>query len=233
MKEGEEPFLEHARKVRALRRRRRGHGVRREGPGRHQRAQGRDLRARLRHPGERGRLPGRGHHLRSQHLRRRDRHRGAQQLRASTSSRRRARSSSAAPACKSRAACRTSRFSFRGNEPVRRAMHSVFLYHAIPAGMDMGIVNAGQLDVYDQIDPRAARGLRGRDPQSPPGCDRAAARARAQVQGHRRGRPRRRTPNGAAGRSRSGWSMRWSRASTSSSSTTPRRRASRSPGRSR
>jgi 5-methyltetrahydrofolate--homocysteine methyltransferase len=44
-------------------------------------------------------------------------------------------------------------FSFRGNEPVRRAMHSVFLYHAIPAGLDMAIVNAGQLDVYDQIDP--------------------------------------------------------------------------------
>ena len=44
-------------------------------------------------------------------------------------------------------------FSFRGNEPVRRAMHSVFLYHAIPAGMDMAIVNAGQLDVYDLIDP--------------------------------------------------------------------------------
>jgi 5-methyltetrahydrofolate--homocysteine methyltransferase len=43
-------------------------------------------------------------------------------------------------------------FSFRGNEPVRRAMHSVFLYHAIPAGMDMGIVNAGQLDIYDDID---------------------------------------------------------------------------------
>ena len=43
-------------------------------------------------------------------------------------------------------------FSFRGNEPVRRAMHSVFLFHAIPAGMDMAIVNAGQLDVYDEID---------------------------------------------------------------------------------
>jgi 5-methyltetrahydrofolate--homocysteine methyltransferase len=43
-------------------------------------------------------------------------------------------------------------FSFRGNEPVRRAMHSVFLYHAIPAGLDMAIVNAGQLDVYDLID---------------------------------------------------------------------------------
>jgi len=47
-------------------------------------------------------------------------------------------------------------FSFRGNEPVRRAMHSVFLYHAIPAGLDMAIVNAGQLDIYDQID-RALR----------------------------------------------------------------------------
>ncbi len=44
-------------------------------------------------------------------------------------------------------------FSFRGNEPVRRAMHSVFLYHAIKAGLDMAIVNAGQLDIYDDIDP--------------------------------------------------------------------------------
>ncbi len=42
-------------------------------------------------------------------------------------------------------------FSFRGNEPVREAMHSVFLYHAIKAGMDMGIVNAGQLALYDDI----------------------------------------------------------------------------------
>lgn len=44
-------------------------------------------------------------------------------------------------------------FGFRGNEVVRRAMHSVFLYYAIPAGLDMAIVNAGQLDVYDTIDP--------------------------------------------------------------------------------
>ncbi|MEO0833721.1 MAG: vitamin B12 dependent-methionine synthase activation domain-containing protein, partial [Pseudomonadota bacterium] len=44
-------------------------------------------------------------------------------------------------------------FSFRGNEPVREAMHSVFLYHAIKAGMDMGIVNAGQLAIYDEIPP--------------------------------------------------------------------------------
>lgn len=42
-------------------------------------------------------------------------------------------------------------FSFRGNEPVREAMHTIFLYHAIKAGMDMGIVNAGQLGVYDDI----------------------------------------------------------------------------------
>jgi 5-methyltetrahydrofolate--homocysteine methyltransferase len=42
-------------------------------------------------------------------------------------------------------------FSFRGNEPVREAMHSVFLYHAIKAGMDMGIVNAGQMAVYDDL----------------------------------------------------------------------------------
>src|SRR6202044_2385178 len=43
-------------------------------------------------------------------------------------------------------------FSFRGNEAVREAMHAVFLYHAIKAGMDMGIVNAGQLAVYDDLD---------------------------------------------------------------------------------
>src|SRR5206468_4953512 len=43
-------------------------------------------------------------------------------------------------------------FSFRGNEPVREAMHSVFLYHAIKAGMAMGIVNAGQMAVYDDLD---------------------------------------------------------------------------------
>src|ERR1700758_2780846 len=44
-------------------------------------------------------------------------------------------------------------FSFRGNESVREAMHSVFLYHAIAAGMDLGIVNAGQIAVYDDLDP--------------------------------------------------------------------------------
>jgi 5-methyltetrahydrofolate--homocysteine methyltransferase len=45
-------------------------------------------------------------------------------------------------------------FSFRGNNAVREAMHSVFLYHAIKAGMDMGIVNPGMLEVYDEIEPK-------------------------------------------------------------------------------
>lgn len=44
-------------------------------------------------------------------------------------------------------------FSFRGNDVVREAIHSVFLYHAIRAGMDMGIVNAGALPIYDDIKP--------------------------------------------------------------------------------
>jgi 5-methyltetrahydrofolate--homocysteine methyltransferase len=44
-------------------------------------------------------------------------------------------------------------FSFRGNNPIREAMHSVFLYHAIEAGMDMGIVNPAMLQIYDEIDP--------------------------------------------------------------------------------
>src|SRR5205807_6812763 len=44
-------------------------------------------------------------------------------------------------------------FSFRGNNKVREAMHSAFLYHAITAGMDMGIVNAGMLEVYEEIEP--------------------------------------------------------------------------------
>ena len=44
-------------------------------------------------------------------------------------------------------------FAFRGNDPIREAIHSVFLYHAIGAGMDMGIVNAGALAIYDDIEP--------------------------------------------------------------------------------
>ena len=67
-------------------------------------------------------------------------------------------------------------FSFRGNEPVRRAMHSVFLYHAIPAGLDMAIVNAGQLDVYDTIDPELREACEDVILDRARRCDRAAGR---------------------------------------------------------
>ena len=57
------------------------------------------------------------------------------------------------PGCKISGGVSNLSFSFRGNNGVREAIHSAFLYHAIRAGMDMGIVNAGQLDVYEDIDP--------------------------------------------------------------------------------
>ena len=57
------------------------------------------------------------------------------------------------PGCRTSGGISNLSFSFRGNNPVREAMHSVFLYHAIKAGLDMGIVNPGMLQVYDEIDP--------------------------------------------------------------------------------
>ncbi len=151
MKEGIEPFIEHARKVRRY-----GAAVvvmafDEKGQADTKQRKVEICATRLRHPGEPGRLPGRGHHLRSQHLRGRHRHRGAQQLRRRLH-RGDARDQAALPERQDlgRRVSNLS-FAFRGNEPVRKAMHSVFLYHAIQAGMDMGIVNAGQLEVYDQI----------------------------------------------------------------------------------
>ena len=96
-------------------------------------------------------------------------------------------------------------FSFRGNERVREAMHSVFLYHAIKAGMDMGIVNAGQLAVYEDI-PRPARRHGGRAAQPPRRRDRAAARARRAAS--RAAAPRRRKRRRLARR------CRWKNGST-------------------
>ena len=74
-------------------------------------------------------------------------------------------------------------FAFRGNDAVREAMHAAFLYHAIRAGLDMGIVNAGQLDGLRGHRAGAARARRGRDLQPPARRDRAARRARAPLQG--------------------------------------------------
>ena len=97
-------------------------------------------------------------------------------------------------------------FSFRGNEPVRRAMHSVFLYHAIPAGLDMAIVNAGQLDVYDTIDPELREAcedviLDRRDDATERLVD-----ARRALSRHRRVEREEARPNGARCRSASGLS---------------------------
>ena len=102
---------------------------------------------------ERGRLPAGGHHLRPERPRRRDRDGGARRLRARRSSRACRRSRSAARARARSGGISNLSFSFRGNDVVREAMHAAFLYHAIRAGLDMGIVNAGQLAVYEDIEP--------------------------------------------------------------------------------
>ena len=61
------------------------------------------------------------------------------------------------PGCRTSGGISNLSFSFRGNNTVREAMHSVFLYHAISAGLDMGIVNPGMLKVYDEIEPELLR----------------------------------------------------------------------------
>ena len=92
-------------------------------------------------------------------------------------------------------------FSFRGNDPVREAMHSVFLYHAIKAGMTMGIVNAGQLAIYEDIEPelreRVEDVILNRRPDATERLLEIAARFKGD--GGRSARPR--TWPGAAGRS--------------------------------
>ena len=153
LKEGEEQFLEQARRIRDY-----GAGVvvmafDEEGQATRRRAQGRDLRPRLRPAHRRGRLPARG---------------PRSSTRTCSRSRPGSRSTTAyakafieaLPLIKERCpGARTSggisnlSFSFRGNDAVREAMHAAFLYHAIRAGLDMGIVNAGQLVVYEDIEP--------------------------------------------------------------------------------
>ena len=91
-------------------------------------------------------------------------------------------------------------FSFRGNEPVREAMHAVFLYHAIQAGMDMGIVNAGQLAVYDTIEPELREACEDVVLNRRPRRHRAAARRLpSAITGTAARRPRNRISPGANG----------------------------------
>ena len=122
-------------------------------------------------------------------------------------------------------------FSFRGNEPVREAIHTVFLYHAIRAGLTMGIVNAGQLGVYDELDPelreRVEDVVLNRRPDATERLVTFAETVKAQGKVATEDLAWRATP------SRRGCRTRWSRASRRTSSRTPRRRGRSTRGRSR
>ena len=135
---------------------------------------------------DRGRLRPDGHHLRPQHPG--DRHRAWRSTTSTRrrSSRRRARSSAAAPARRCPAACRTCASRSAATRPVRQAMHSAFLYHAIAAGLDMAIVNAGQLEVYEDIPQGPARARRGHHLQPARRRDRAHGDVRRDRQGRGR-----------------------------------------------
>ena len=121
-------------------------------------------------------------------------------------------------------------FSFRGNNKVREAMHSAFLYHAIAAGMDMGIVNAGMLEVYEEIEPElkvlVEDVLLNRRPDA---TERLVDFGeKLKERGHRRA-VRRRPKSGATAPSKSGFRTRSSRASMHSSRPIPKKRASTRP----
>ncbi len=116
-------------------------------------------------------------------------------------------------------------FSFRGNETVREAIHAAFLYHAIAAGLDMGIVNAGQLGGLRGDSQGPARTGRRRAAQSPPGRHRTAGQLRRNRQADRR--PSLTPPRwpGATNRSKNGWPTPWSKASSNTSRPTSKRPA--------
>ncbi len=117
-------------------------------------------------------------------------------------------------------------FSFRGNDVVREAMHSAFLYHAIRAGMDMGIVNAGQLVVYEDIPKELLERVEDVLFDRRPDATERLVELAEPVKGKRQeARDRPRLARGAA--SRSGSPTRSCTASSTSSRRTPRRRASR------
>ena len=216
----------------ALRRGRRRDGVRRAGPGRHHRAQGLDLRAGLQAADRKGGLPARGHHLRSQHLRCRHRHRGAQRLwhrlhRGDAPDQGQA----ALRACLGR---RLEPVVLLPGQRGRASGHAL----GVPLPRDRCRPRHGDRQCRADHHLRrhragAARAVRGRDPQPAARRHRSAARGRPGATRARRPRPRRRTWPGAMRRSRSGSSMRWCTASTSTSRPTRKPRASSPTSRSR
>ncbi len=122
-------------------------------------------------------------------------------------------------------------FSFRGNDVVREAMHAAFLYHAIQAGLDMGIVNAGQLAVYQDIPPDLLEHVEDVIFNRRPDATERLVTARETASGAK-GRSASSTSRGATPRSRSASSTRSSTGSSTTSKTTPRRPARPPSGRS-
>ena len=187
----------------------------------------RDLQARLQASDREGRVSAGRHHLRSQHLRRRHRHRGAQQLRASPSSKPRAASRRSCLTCMSRAAFPTSPSPSAATSAVREAMHSVFLYHAIQAGHGHGHRQCRPARALRRYRPRAARACRRRNPQPPRRRDRPPARSCRAIRGAGGRRSARSISPGARSRSRSASLTRWCTASAPISMKTPKRRGRR------
>ena len=125
-------------------------------------------------------------------------------------------------------------FSFRGNDPVREAIHAVFLYYAIRNGMDMGIVNAGQLAIYDDL-PAELRDavedviLNRRDDGTERLLD-LAEKYRGSKGGDESNKPQ---AGGVAGTWRSGWNIHWLKALPNLLKKIPKRRVLRRIGQSR
>jgi 5-methyltetrahydrofolate--homocysteine methyltransferase len=211
LKEGEAEFLRAGALVRRYGAAVGRDGVRRAGPGRHGRAQGRPSASAYRHP---------------------DRGRSASRPRTSSST---PTSSRSRPASRSTTATRVAfieatrrikanlphahvsggvsnvSFSFRGNDPVREAMHSVFLYHAIRPAWTWASSTPGQLGDLRRDRSRAARARRGRGPQPPRDATERLLELRRDASRAGGARSARRTWPGATLRSRSGSSTRWSR----------------------
>ena len=119
-------------------------------------------------------------------------------------------------------------FSFRGNDAVREAIHAVFLFHAIRAGMDMGIVNAGALPVYDDIPAELKERAEDLVLNRREDATERMLEIADEVRGGERGvAPAGATCRGARRRSTSGCGTRWSRASPTTSSRTPKRHGRR------
>ncbi len=120
-------------------------------------------------------------------------------------------------------------FSFRGNNPVREAIHAVFLFHAIEAGLDMGIVNAGALVVYDEIDAELRDRIEDVVLNRRPDAAERLLEIAEQHRGSGEQEEVAELSSGARCRWGSGSPTRWSRASTPTSRTTPSCSGPRSP----